>query len=275
MKKFIVLLLSAVVAFSTPSCTPDGKLNLFSLAEERAFGLQVTQEIEGNPSDYPILPRSSNREAYSYVEGIMNLLLESDLVNYDRSKFEWSITIIEQNVINAFAAPGGQLFFYTGFLKYAQSEAELAGVIAHEIAHSDRRHATTRMTRVYGLQLLSSILLGEAAGSLVGIVADLSIGIASLSFSRNNEFEADEFAVRYLHSIRDRRNYDATAIKDFFDRLVEDGMAQDNGGGNFLRTHPYGGPRKDNIDRVWRSLGSPEGNKFVAEYADFKRNHLP
>jgi predicted Zn-dependent protease len=253
------------------SCEKDGGggLNIFSISDEQQLGLQVSYEIKNNPAEYPILPKATNQAAYNYVEGIMNLILSSDLVEY-RSTFDWNITIIDADVLNAFAAPGGQLFFYTGFLKYAQSEAELAGVMAHEIAHSDRRHSTANMTKAYGLQTLLSIVMGDDAGTVAQIAASLALNGANLSFSRQHEYQADEYAVKYLNSISSQKAYEPTAIVDFFNRMAADDLTESSGRFEFLRTHPYDDNRKANINEIWQNLGSPAGNKFEADYTAFK-----
>ena len=259
--------LSIILSCMTISCKEN--LTVFSINDEKNLGLQVSEEISSNTAEYPILPRSGNEKAYKYVEDIMNAILESKEVNHKKD-FDWELTIINKDVLNAFASPGGKLFFYTGFLKYAESEAELAGVMAHEIAHSDRRHSTNAMTKSLGISVLLQVALGKDPGALANLVSTMAQNGASLQFSRKHEYEADEYSVRYLNSIRNVKAYDPMAIMDFFDHMKRDSLTSPNGRFEFLRTHPYDDNRKKNVREVWQKLGSPTGQKFEFEYAQFK-----
>ncbi|MDR2963040.1 MAG: M48 family metalloprotease [Bacteroidales bacterium] len=267
MKKILVLF-SIVCSGFAFSCKENA--TVFTLAQEKDLGLQVKTEIESTPAEYPILPRVGNEKAYQYVENIMYSILESKDVNHKKD-FDWELTIINKNVLNAFASPGGKLFFYTGFLKYAESEAELAGVMAHEIAHSDRRHSTNTMTKSLGISVLIQIALGKDPGTLGSLVGALAQNGMDLRFSRKHEYEADEYSVRYLNSIRGTKTYDPTAIMDFFDHMKRDSLSTPNGNFEFLRTHPYDDNRKENVNKVWQKLGSPAGQKYTAEYTAFKQ----
>jgi predicted Zn-dependent protease len=163
--------------------------------------------------------------------------------------------------LNAFAAPGGQMYFYTALIKFLDDGAQFAGVMAHEIAHADRRHSTENMTKQYGISLLLGILLGDNAGQLAEIAASLATGVGMLAFSRENEYEADEYAVRYTTDTE----YYPKGIAGFFEKLGES-----SGVPEFLSTHPDPGNRLEAIDEVWQSLGSPAGESFASEYAAFK-----
>lgn len=257
------LFIAAIVLFT--QCSKDGKINVFSVQDDIAFGAQLDSTIVNTPSEYPLLPRSGNEAAYNYVEGIMNRVLESDEINY-RDEFPWQVRIINQDVLNAFAAPGGYLYFYTGFLKYAESEAELAGVMAHEIAHADHRHSTNRLTKLYGFQIMLSIALGKNPSQLQQIAGQLAMNGVALDFSRDDEYEADASAVTYITSIQHIRNYDPTAIVDFFDRMKTDSLSQSSGSFEFLRTHPYDDNRKEKIYELHQELGGNSGEKFISEH---------
>ncbi|MDR0941294.1 MAG: M48 family metallopeptidase [Bacteroidales bacterium] len=267
MKKIFIYCCMVLSCFCI-SCGEDFNI-FFSIDDEKALGLQVSEEIAADPTEYPILPRSGNEKAYQYVEDIMNAILNSNEVNH-KDDFDWELTLINTPTLNAFAAPGGKLFFYTGFLKYATSEAELAGVMAHEIAHSDKRHSTESMAKEMGIAALLGIVAGENAGALAQLASQIAQTGMALKFSRAHEYEADEYSVRYLNSIRSYKEYDPIAILDFFDRMNEENLSEEDGKFEFLRTHPYDANRKENVHKIWQKLGSPTGQKFSAEYAQFK-----
>ncbi len=274
MRKYILGLLTVIVLSSCVS-TDSGQVNFFSLQDDKAFGEQLDAEIAANPEEYPLLPREGNEALYSYVEGIMNRILSSGMIRY-RNDFNWRLHIIDQDVQNAFAAPGGSLYFYTGFLSFAESEAELAGVMAHEIAHADRRHSTENMTKLYGIQILLGALMGDEPGTMSQILAQLTGNLSGLAFTRENEYEADSFAVKYMHSVRGSgRDYDLLAMQDFFNRMEEIYQVEGEGSkvGEFFRTHPYNNDREDAMTDVWKDLGRPEGLLYASNHSSATRGY--
>ena len=125
--------------------------------------------------------------AYSFIRGLKDSILNTGEIDY-RNEFAWQVYIIEDDTsLNAFATPGGYLYFYTGLIKYLQNEDDLMGVMGHEIAHADKRHLVQQLQREYGVNLLLSIALGEQPDQAAQILNSLG----SLKFSRNNETEAD------------------------------------------------------------------------------------
>lgn len=268
MKKIFV----AVFAFTLllGACSKDKDVNLMSVEDDKKMGEQLDAEIMSNPQDYPVMDKASNPEAYAMVEGVMNEILKSSEL-YHRDEFDWQVRIIDTTILNAFAAPGGKLYFYTGLLQYMTSEAELAGVMAHEIAHADLRHSSERLTKVYGLQIILDIALGRDKSKLGEIASQMATGGVALKFSKEDEFEADEYSVRHLAN-EATKAYLPTAINDFFDRIVADGYDKEDGNMEFTRTHPYNANRKTNVIEVYNELGKPVGEKFETEYAEFKQN---
>jgi predicted Zn-dependent protease len=151
--------------------------------------------------------------------------------------YQYSVKIIlKDSILNAFALPGGPVYVYTGLLKYLNSQSALAGVIGHEIAHAERRHATTRMTQQYGIAMLLSVVLGEKPTQVAEIVANLFAGLALLQNSRANEDESDQYSFEYLKSTK----YYPGSVKFFFEKLKADGLITSGSGGleSFLSTHP-------------------------------------
>ncbi len=263
MKKYIFLYLLVFSVVIVSNCSKDGDINFFSVNQDKQFGEQV-DSLVNNDSDYTVLSRSENADAYAFLEGMKDAILSSNEILY-RDKFEWEVTIIEDEVLNAFAAPGGKLFFYTGLMKYLDNSAELAGVMAHEIAHADRRHSTENMTKAYGFSILLSVVLGKDPSKLEEIVAGMAQGLSSLAFSRKHEYEADEFAVRYTSETK----YTPTGVAGFFEKLEAE---KESGSGTptFLSTHPSPDDRIEKINETWVGLGSPEGGDYPDEYMAFK-----
>lgn len=257
------LFLSLSVLFV--SCD-DGKINVFSVDEDIQMGREVTDEILANPDEYPILDESDYPEAYQHLRRIRNNILESDELRY-ADRFDWNVYIIDQEVLNAFALPGGNTFYYTGLIKFLDNEASLAGVMAHEFAHSDRRHSTNRLTKVYGYQVVLSMILGNDPSLAAQIAAELALGLQTLKFSRDDEYEADEYAVKYMYDTET----DARGVAYFFEKMetqeTADWMI-------YFSTHPHPDDRIEKIYEHHTELGGQEGELFEDRYQDLK-NSLP
>lgn len=258
-KTLSLFVLTTVFFFS--SCD-DGKVNFFSVNEDIALGQQITDEILSNPAEYPVLDRNQFPEAYAYMERLRDEILASDDIRF-RDRFSWDVYIIDQDVFNAFALPGGNTFYYTGLLKFLDNEASLAGVLAHEIAHSDRRHSTNRLTKIYGFQVVASLLLGSNPNLVQQILAELAIGGSALAFSRTDEFEADEYAVRYIYPTE----IDSRGVAYFFEKIDAEPTP---GWMVYFSTHPPSEERIEAVHEWHQKLGGKEGQLFEDRYAEFK-----
>ncbi|MEJ5352510.1 MAG: M48 family metalloprotease [Melioribacteraceae bacterium] len=215
-------------------------INFFTDSDEVQLGKQFDSEIRKNTKEYPIY---DNQEVKEYIDkNIFREILKSPEIK-KRDVYNYQIEIIDNDsTLNAFALPGGYIYLYTGLLKYLDSEAALAGVIGHEIAHVERRHATQRITASYGISIILSIALGQNPSQLAELAANLFSGLALLANSRANEDESDEYSIKYLSSTR----FYPGAVKFFFEKLRDDGLVSKSSSkiATFLSTHP------DPIDRI-------------------------
>jgi predicted Zn-dependent protease len=234
-----------------------GGINLFSIEDDIALGTQVDQEIESRPDEYPVLDEADFPDAYAYLREIRDEILNTGEVAH-ADDFGWKVHLIEDDeVLNAFATPGGFLYFYTGLIKYLDTEDAFAGVMAHEIAHGARRHTTESLTEQFGLALL----LEAALGGNLEIVQEIAAGLATLSFSREHESEADEFSVIYLAVTR----YQCNGAALFFEKLLAEGDASSPP--EFLSTHPSPENRVEAINAKAEALGcdtTPSGRDYDA-----------
>lgn len=247
MKKHVIII-SVISLFLATECSKDKDLNFFSVRQDVDFGEQLDSAIHSRPDTFPILNEQQHPQVYQYVREMMNNILASDDILY-RDEFEWKLTIINQDIMNAFAAPGGYVYVYTGLIKYLDKGSELAGVMAHEIAHADRRHSTEAMTKQYGFSILLSILLGEEPSQLEAILASLALQGTVLAYSRKAETESDEYAVYYTS---DTKIYDPLGVAGFFEKLINQG--QQAGIPEFLSTHPSEENRVEFIQNTWNEL---------------------
>ena len=177
------------------------------------LGAQVKQEIAANPQDYPVLNENTYPEAYNHIYRIRDSILNTGEIYYD-DQFVWEVNIIQNDsVLNAFAVPGGYMYFYTGLIKYLDNEAQFAGVMAHEMSHiknNDILIATVTIGVVGAIALISEILFyslfwgGAGRGRkgegnailmvvaiLLVILAPIFARLTYLAISRKREYLAD------------------------------------------------------------------------------------
>jgi Zn-dependent protease with chaperone function len=261
-----ILGLLAILVVAIQCRKDDRSINFFSVAQDIEFGASMDSIIMADPVQFPLLSRSQYLSAYQHLERIRDNILASGRVYY-ADRFPWSVKIIHNDTtLNAFAAPGGYMYFYTGIIHFLDDEAEFAGVMAHEMAHCDRRHSTDVLTRRYTFAIMLSILLGDNPSQLAEIAAGLATGLTDLAFSRENEYEADRYAVKYLSGT----DYDPRGLAGFFEKLED----QPTYTPVFLSTHPSPEDRLEQIYANWELEGSNEGQRFADRYQQFK-NSLP
>ncbi len=265
MKKLLIVAVSFVMVVSAGCSKKEnggGGINIFSIQDDKELGLQVKAEIASDPSQFPILDPIANAAAYNYLYGIRDEILSSGNVTH-KDDFVWELYIVQQDDIqNAFCTPGGYIYIYTGLIKYLNSKSALAGVMGHEIAHADKRHSTEQLTKIYGIQTLVDIALGENQG----LISEVATQLVGLQFSRNNETEADRSSVDYLCPTK----YEADGAAIFFQQILDDGAASPP---EFLSTHPSPDNRVSNIKSYAQEsscITTISQNEDVNSYQAFK-----
>lgn len=181
-------------------------VNFYSLEKEIALGKQLAQEVERQAKviDDPVIAEYTNRIG-------QNLVRNSD------AKVPFTIKVLDSEEVNAFALPGGFFFVNSGLILKAESEAELAGVMAHEIAHVAARHGTRQATKgeIINIASIPLIFMGGWAGYAIRQGASLAIPLGFLKFTQTMESEADYLGLQYLY----KSGYDPTAFVDFFEKI--------------------------------------------------------
>ena len=184
----------------------DKGINFYSLEKEIALGKQLAQEVERQAKivDDPIIAEYVNRIG-------QNLVRNSD------AKVPFTIKVVDSEEINAYALPGGFFFVNTGILLNADNEAEMAGVMAHEIAHVAARHGTKQASRGELLQFgtIPLWMLGGWTGYAIRQVTSIAIPLGFLQFTQGFEKEADYLGLQYMY----KAGYDPTAFVDFFEKI--------------------------------------------------------
>lgn len=256
--KFIVafLVIAVISACGVINKKNKGKgFNVFSLSQDKQLGFQTASEIDGNPGQYPLLDSVKFAKVYQYLYKVRDNILNTGEVSL-KDEFSWRLRIVhDDNTLNAFCTPGGYIYFYTGILKFLESEDELAGVMAHEIGHADMRHSTRQMSTMYSLQVIEQVLLGDPT-----LLTQLTNSIVGLKFSRKHETQADEMSVKYLCPTI----YNAAGGAGFFQKLEE--MSEGGRQSEFLSTHPNPANRIENFINNKTTMGCTGTNDFKVEY---------
>jgi beta-barrel assembly-enhancing protease len=181
-------------------------VNFYSVEKEIALGKGLAMEVERQAKivDDPVIAEYVNR-------------LGQNLVRNSDAKVPFTIKVIDTEEVNAFALPGGFFFVNSGLILKADSEAELAGVMSHEIAHVAARHGTRQATRgeIAQLATIPLIFMGGWTGYGIRQAASVAIPVGFLSFSRGFESEADLLGLEYMY----KSGYDPEAFVDFFEKI--------------------------------------------------------
>jgi len=228
-----------------------------SKEKEMQIGRQLAMEVEQQAKmiDDPIITEYINRVG-------QNIVLHSD------AKIPFTIKVIDSDEVNAFALPGGFFFVNKGLILAADNEAEIAGVMAHEIAHVAARHAMENAGKGqflgYGL-LAGMILTGGIAGTILQNTAGLTQALAFFNFSRGAESEADMLGVEYLYAA----GYDPTAMSTMFEKLASKNKKKPGTLSKLFSTHPQSIDRRDaSLALVARF---PEKDEYIISTSEFQR----
>jgi len=236
-------------------------VNFYSLEREIALGKQLAQEVERQAKivDDPIIAEYVNRVG-------QNLVRNSD------AKVPFTIKVLDTEEVNAFALPGGFFFVNSGLILKAESESELAGVMAHEIAHVAARHGTRQATRGDIAQIgmiAASIFTGYGwTGYAIRQGMGLAIPLGFLQFTRSMEAEADYLGLQYMY----KAGYDPTAFVDFFEKLETLEKRKPGSISKVFNTHPMTDDRiKKSQDEIQTILAPrPEYVVNTSEFNDVK-----
>ncbi len=253
-----LLLIALMLASSAPArVTPTHGFDLFSTQEEVQAGQQAAAEV---PKQLPVLPDSSPLS--QYVSRLGHKLAD----HAPGEKWPYNFHVVNQKEINAFALPGGPIFVNVGTIQAADNEAELAGVIAHEISHVVQRHGTRAATKQMAAQLPLAALGGILGGGTLGQMAaqGISFGIGSyfLKNSREAEKEADLLGTDIMYDT----GYDPHAMAQFFEKIKQQGGSPSL---QFLSDHPDPGNRVEYVSAEVRTL--PARQSYLADSSDFRQ----
>lgn len=229
---FLATLLFLNSSCQTNPATGENDFNIMSEKEELLIGQneheKIIKEFGGIYND---------KKLSNYIDSLGQFLTKtSELPN-----LKFTFTILDTHIVNAFALPGGYIYVTRGLIAICQNEAQLAGVIAHEIAHVTARHAARRYSKNIGTNIIANILGTLANNPAIGNLINQSSLLYLLSYSREQEYEADKLSIRYMN----RAGFDAKEMANFlkimdryskFESKKMNRKSRNNS--DFLSTHP-------------------------------------
>ncbi len=235
----LVMFLAATSAAQAPNLPDPGNPGI-SKQEQIQVGQKAVGEVY---KQMPVLPDSSPVTQY-----VQQLGRKLERVIPQQYGWPYEFHVIEQKEINAFALPGGPIFVNVGTITAADNEAELAGVMAHEMSHVYMQHSAKQMRQNTGPSILAGVgqILGSMIGGVGGAVASIGGqmvgGMLSMKYSRADEAQADSVGAIIMY----KSNYDPKAMAEFFQKLEKEGGG---GGPQFLSDHPNPGNRVAAVEK--------------------------
>ena len=232
-----------------------GMGNWYSLETEIRMGKEYAQQVEASVKlvQDPVVNEYVNRIG-------QNLVRNSD------AQVPFTIKVIDSDEVNAFALPGGFFYVNSGLILAADEEAELAGVMAHEIAHVAARHATRQITRAQWANIgtIPLIFVGGGIGYAVRSAAGLALPLSFLSFQRGFEAEADYLGLQYMY----KTGYDPQAFISFFEKLQAKEKKKPGTLAKAFSTHPQ---TPDRIEKSQEEIAKilPARPQYVVSTSEF------
>jgi beta-barrel assembly-enhancing protease len=226
--------------------------NSYSPKQDVELGQQAASEVRQQ------MPMLNDERTEDFVERIGERLIDQIPGEWRQPEFRYSFDVVNLREINAFALPGGPMFLHRGMIEAAKSEGEIAGVMAHELAHVILRHGTAQATKGQKFQLgaiagqVVGAVIGGRTGAVVSQGTQIGVGTWFMKYGREYEREADLFGAQLMA----RAGYNPREMARMFETIEKQGGG---GGPEFLRSHPNPGNRVQAINREAEMLRVESG----------------
>jgi len=252
-RRFFIII--AALTFACATTGPGGKKSFIIIptSQEVSIGQGIAVE----------LAQTEKVLADTVWQNYLNEVGQSIAKISDRQDIEYHFTVIESDQVNAFALPGGFIYFYTGLLREMDNEAEMTMVLAHEISHVVSRHGVKRLQAALGMATAYELVFGgEDAGEAMNLAINIGMMLIFSEYSRDNEREADNFGMHYLV----KAGYDPHKGMGMFDKLAAlGGGGEPNIFEKLSSTHPDTQERIQNTRQQIAEMGAIPGNLKVGE----------
>lgn len=249
---FILFVFSLTFLLSCATTGPGGKTSLIVIPTDQEVSIGAGMADELGKTEKIL----DDPQWQSYL----NEVGQKIVAVCDRKDITYHFTVIESDQINAFAAPGGYIYFYTGLLREMKSESEMAAVIAHETSHVVARHSVKRIQSAMGVALAYELVFGggEKSSAAVDAAIGIGMGLAFAGYSRDAEREADRFGIHYMV----KAGYDPNGAVAMFETLAR--LGGDRGEADVFEklasSHPETQERISNANKQISEMGQlPSG----------------
>src|SRR5688572_1150883 len=243
-----VLVVSTTMLAQRTPLKPGG-INVYSPADDVKLGQQVAQQAEKE------LTLVANREITAYVAALGQRLVTK---SPNENKFPFTFKVVDERSINAFALPGGPIYVHRGALEAADNEAQIAGVIGHEIAHVILRHGTNQASKGSlaggATSILGGLLGNSKAGQIASLGGSFGANMVLLKYSRSAESDADLMGTQILYD----SGYAPRAMAEFFDKLAKEHKGSSIE--QFFSNHPIPENRVAKVNAEIKKLGPQLAN---------------
>ncbi|MGE5604243.1 MAG: M48 family metalloprotease [Bacteroidota bacterium] len=240
-RRLISLILISLTAFLLlpTNIFANNLIDALSLGLEKEIGYHTYQQIIAKNE---IVKLSQAKEDW-LNSMFINLVKQTKR----QTEIEYSVAVVKDDTVNAFALPAGYIFVHTGLLSYIKSDGELAGVLAHEIAHVEKRHSMKTISRTIGMSVLLSLIVdksSEKRREQISKIGAVAISLAQLGYSREAEYEADAHGVNYMRAA----GYNKNELLNFWKRMeAESGGDKNPAIFQLFSTHP---PTSERIKKI-------------------------
>jgi hypothetical protein len=266
------LLLTVAVSSASAQTRIEPDKNKYTPAQDVQIGQEAAQEVRRE------LPMLNDDGIEDYVDRVGARLAGAIPPEYQHPEFRYTFEVVNQKEINAFALPGGPMFLHRGMIEAAKSEGEVAGVMAHEIAHVALRHGTAQATKGEKFQIgaiagqVLGAIVGGGLGSVIAQGSQFGLGAYFLKYGREYEREADLLGAQIMA----RAGYDPRRMADMF-RTIERESGGGRGGPEWLSSHPNPGNRYEAITKEASTLRITGTAPSQAEFQNVQArlNRLP
>jgi predicted Zn-dependent protease len=263
---FTLALTGLLLLLSCATTGPGGKQSLVVIptSQEISIGQGMADEVAKTEKAL------ADDQWQAYVNEVGQKIVKVS----DRQDIEYHFTVIESDQINAFAAPGGYIYFYTGLLRIMDNEAEMAAVIAHETSHVVARHGVKQLQATLGVALATKLILGDKSSDVMNAAIGAGMSLIFAGYSRDYEREADKFGIYYM----EKAGYDPNAAITMFDKLAQAGGS---GSGNVFEkltaSHPETQERITNAKAEIAGMGTLPKNLLLSatKYQTLKKRLPP
>ncbi|HET9328305.1 MAG TPA: M48 family metallopeptidase [Candidatus Eisenbacteria bacterium] len=256
-----VAALMMMVSTATAQTVVKPGFNIFSVEQDVEIGRQSAAQVDRQ------IPAVSDAAINRYVQALGARLA----AQAPGARYPYRFRVVNLAEVNAFALPGGFVYVHRGLLEQVRSEGELAGVMAHEIAHIALRHPTNQASKAYmtqaGLGILGGLLGGDrsssSTGQVIGALGGFGLNTLFLKFSRSAETQADIVGAQ----IMDRAGYDPMEMAHFFNYLSRQAGGNPGRFAVFLSNHPAPSNREARVQQEARLLGRPASTAQIGDLA--------